>query len=342
MTLLYCDGFDSYATAELNRRYALNASPVIDASVKRNGIGALALNSFTESILWSYGGAITSNKCVVGFAFRCSALPSAASTILQVAVPGGNYQVKIQLLPAGNIRFVTAAVVEDSTAQLVIDTWYHIELEFECANSTASECYVAIDGVVDITVATTSDTQSQAGATIGDISLESNSIGAATYYFDDFYVCDQEGSKNNSLLGDSIVETVLPDGNGYNSDFDGSDGNQVDNFELVDEATPDDDTTYVEDDTVDGIDTFTFAAMSGSPITIHGVAVNMQAKKTTENAKQVRNLARPDSTDYEGVAHTLSTAYQNYQDVWEDNPEDDQAWEVADVDGSEFGVTVEA
>lgn len=337
MALLYVDSFDTYATADLGRRYSVINSPIIDSTEMRTGVGCLHFNSINDGIMIPF--APTDNKFVIGFSFKVSVIPSQNTNIF--AFRGSSIDnLWIRINSDGTVALLrSTTVIGTSLVTITEDTWYHFELLGELANSTTIECVLKINGTVVITIPTGTDTYYQDCIT-AKIQKTTSSVGSL--YFDSLYLMDQSGPKNNDFLGDCVVEAVHPDGNGYNSDFDGSDADKVDNYLLVDEADPDDDTTYIEDDTIGGIDSFTYTAMSGSPATIHGVAVNTMAKKTTENARTIKQVARPASTNYTGDEHTLSESYLTYQDIWEDNPEDDAAWEEADVNGSEFGVKVES
>jgi len=336
MTLRLVDSFDTYATADISRRYTVSATPAIDAVEMRTGVGCLKCDSYTDCIITAI--TCTDDKFVVGFAFKTSAL--VAGDIFRT-MGSATINLTLHLNDDGTFSLKRSTVIIDtSVTALLVDTWYHIELVAQVSNSTTIECILKVDGTTILTLPTSTDTMIAGGLT--GIRLGKFGIPSMTCYFDSYYFMDQDGSTNNTFLGDCVVEAILPDGNGYNSDFDGSDGNQVDNYLLVDEADPDDDTTYVEDDTVGGIDSFTYAAMSETPATIFGVAVTTMAKKTTANARTIKQIARPVSTNYTGDEHTLSESYACFQDIWEDNPADAAAWEEADVNGAEFGVKVEA
>jgi len=302
----------------------------------RTGVGCLAGNSYLDFI--STPLVCVDDKFVVGFAFKFS---TAIAGVMFRTMGTATINLTIALNADGTLSLYRSTVLLDtSVTVLSTDTWYHIELVAQVSNSTTIECILKVDGTTVITLPTSTDTMIAGGIT--SVQLGKLGIPASTFYFDSYYLMDQEGSTNNTFLGDCVVEAILPDGNGYNSDFDGSDGNQVDNYLLVDEADPDDDSTYVEDDTVGGIDAFTYDALSETPATIFGVAVTIMAKKTTANARTIKQIARPVSTNYLGDEHTLSESYACYQDIWEDNPADAAAWEEADVNGAEFGVKVEA
>jgi hypothetical protein len=337
--LLLIDSFDTYVTADLSRRYAVSGSPTIDAVEMRTGVGCLLANSYLHGI--TIAQSFTDDKFVIGFSFKTSDATPGKVMPLMRAMGGATVNLSIALNMDGTLTLLRSlAVLGTSTETLIDDTWHHIELIGEVSNSTTIECILKLDGMTVITVPTTADTLTGGGLT--GLQLGSYNTGGPNFYFDSLYVMDTTGSKNNTFLGDCVVEAILPDGNGYNSDFDGSDADKVDNYLLIDEADPDDDSTYIEDEDVGGIDAFTYSAMAESPATIHGVAVTAMAKKTTANLRTIKQIARPASTNYEGSEHTLSGGYVSYQHIWEDNPEDAAAWEEADVNGSEFGVKVES
>ncbi len=340
MTLRMIDGFDGYATADLAGRHYYPNSPEIQSVVARNSGQSVKCGTGVEYIRFSDSAPFTSSTGVIGFAFQKNGIGGGA--ICEINNSGGSIQASLYYTGSTlQIRRGTT-VLATGAASFVSDVWYYIEWKFEIANSTVGENILNVDGGAYITLAAGADTQNTGSAEVQTFDLGHHALSAGYVYIDDVYVLDLEGSVNNDFLGDVIVETILPDAAGYQSDWDGSDGNKVNNNELVDEATPDGDTTYVEDDTVGGIDSYTYAALSQTPATIHAVAVNTVAKKTTANVRTIKQIARPVSTNYTGAEHTLSVSYANYQDIWETNPADAAAWEEADVNGSEFGVKVES
>ena len=144
---------------------------------------------------------------------------------------------------------------------------------------------------------------------------------------------------NDDFLGQCRVVTLRPStGNGSNTDFTCSTGS--DHGALVDEAAPNDDTDYVSSGTVDHVDTWNFPAV-GYTGTVKGVQLALSAKKTDSGTRAIAAVTRPVSTNrVHATTHYLSTGYLYWLSLWEVNPEDSAAWEVADVDGAEFGAKV--
>lgn len=159
---------------------------------------------------------------------------------------------------------------------------------------------------------------------------------------DDVYICDGSGSVNNDVLGECRVIALLPVTDavdpGTHADFACSTG--TDHGAMVDEWDSNEDTDYVTSDTPGDMDSWNYPAL-GYTGDIKGVQLSIFAKKNDSGTRAIRGLARPASTDYFSPADGyLNTTYLYWMTVWELNPEDSAAWEVADVDGAEFGVKV--
>lgn len=88
----------------------------------------------------------------------------------------------------------------------------------------------------------------------GDTSVNAMS---ATCYIDDFFVDGYAGELDAPVPGRRFL-FALPDGNGADSDWTGSDGNQTDNYLLVDENPNTGDTDYVKAQAAALKDTYTF------------------------------------------------------------------------------------
>jgi hypothetical protein len=176
---------------------------------------------------------------------------------------------------------------------------------------------------------------------LGNVLWDSFGCGVnSNGYMDDIYCCDGSGAQNNDWMGECRVVSLLPStGNGSNTDFTCS--SSTDHGALVDEATPNDDTDYVYSSTLNHVDTWNFPAL-GYTGTIKGVQMNLQAKKTESGTRAIAAVTRPASTNRVHAMNRYlgTTDYLSYAAMWELNPEDSAAWEVADVDGAEFGVKI--
>ena len=153
---------------------------------------------------------------------------------------------------------------------------------------------------------------------------------------DDLYVCNGAGTSNNDFLGDVAVYNLLPNGNGFYSQFVGSDADSTDNYLLVDEAGNPVTTDYAGSPTDGNKDTYTFQDLPVSSGTVLGTQVGMYAAKSDTLAKSIRSVARLSGVDATGTDHTLQTSYDIHDDIYETKP-GGGAWTIADVNNTEFG-----
>lgn len=176
-----------------------------------------------------------------------------------------------------------------------------------------------------------------------DFNMDNN---AGEYYLDDVYILNEQGSVNNSWLGDTRCFPLYPNGNGGSSTpLSGSDGNTTDNYLLVDEAGTPDSTDYVFSSTNGDQDTYTFQDLSVTLGTIRGVEVRMHAAKDDTGTKQLRSVTRRSATDSFGADKVLAAVplYQTHTEMQELDPHAGPgAWTITNVNGTEWGIEVRA
>lgn len=160
--------------------------------------------------------------------------------------------------------------------------------------------------------------------------------------FDDFYICDTTGSIANDFLGDIRVDYYAPNGNGNSSQLLGSDGNSTDNYLLVDEVAPNDDTDYVESATVGQKDTYSFPNMAHTPSNIYGMQILVNAKKSDAGLRSICTVIRSGGADTDGATQALSTSYKYYREIHEADPNTSAAWTQSGVNSAEVGEKVAA
>lgn len=254
----------------------------------------------------------------------------------------GTAQVSLILLASGIIQVCAgnAGTVLASSSLLIPAAWCFIEAKLVVANSGSA--IVKVNGVEYIN-STGIDTQQSANATADSFRIgQAGSSSAMSFIMDDFYVLDGSGAApTNDLIGDCRVETIMPSGNGNSSQFDGSDGNQTDNYLLVDEIDADDDTTYVESPDVNDKDTYAYANLATTAGTVYAINIQPRHKKTTAGTRSIATVARHSTNEVDSSAIPCSTDYVPYMDIRESKP-GGGTWSISDVNGAEFGVKVVA
>jgi hypothetical protein len=342
MALRFIDGWDHYATAQLAQKWTSagtsgGAPAVVGAG--RLGGSRLQLQSngslikvLNAQATWIVGAALTSSDF---------GSPGTNPGGLFGFFDGGTLHVDLRF----NGTFLQATrngtVLATGTIPLSLNTWYYIEMKviIDDVNGVA---IVKVNGVTDINFS--GDTRNAANASADRLRLYAagaSSGGAqSTWFFDDLYLCDGTGgSPTNSFLGDVRVEALFPNGNGNSSQFDGSDGNSTDNYLLVDEATPNSDTDYVESPDVGDKDTYAMTNLTPTAGTVFGVQPLPYAAKTDAGTRSIVSVARLAGTEVDSSDKALSVGYSYYPDIRETKP-GGGAWSISDVNSAEFGAKV--
>lgn len=339
MTLRFVDSFDHYATADLGLKYSsTGGSPAISAGNGRRSTACLRISSTAYSVTRVLDSQST---WIVGFSFRMAALPSGDTSFL-LFQDAGSAQLEVVARADGTLRASrSGTVLGTSSSSLAAATTYYIETKVVIHNSTgtfeirvngSSTGWIALSG---------QDTQNTANATANTIVIEGATSGGNTDY-DDLYICDGAGSANNNFLGDVRVDCYLPNGNGNSSQLVGSDSNSTDNYLLVDEASQNGDTDYVQSATAGQKDTYAFTDMSHTPTSIFGVQVNMVAKKDDSGNRSICSVTRSGGSDTDGATQALGTTYSDYREISETDPNTAAAWTRTNLNSAEFGVKVAA
>ena len=347
MSLLFIDGFDHYATADIGKKWNASAgggNTTISSSNGRRGGGAL-------SAPYNGGGVqktiAAGASFVMGFACTTGSLPSSSPMALALLRDAGTAQCALLLNLDGTLSVVrstgTALTNGTSGGALSINTYYYIEWKVTIADSiSAGSCKVRVNGVDWITVATGQDMKNTANASANQIYLGPWNVGSGptVVYFDDFYLCDQSGSVNNDFLGDVRIDTLYPTSDGNYSQFTPSTGSS--HYVLVDETAPNT-TDYNEGIAVGDRDSYGMGNLGAlASQTVHGVQVNAAILKDDAGAKSAGTFVRSSSTNGDGAGVALGTSQVYVSQVFETDPNGSIAWTETTVNAMEAGVKVTA
>ncbi len=157
--------------------------------------------------------------------------------------------------------------------------------------------------------------------------------GGRVCIFDDTYILDGTGSKN-TFLGPVRAVALFPTGAGASTDFTPSAGS---NWQNVDEASQDGDTTYNTATTPGDHDTYQMGNL-GITGDIIAVQTNMIVRSDAAGAETVAPMLRVNGTDYQGATVGVSTSYVDKREVFEVSPDTGVDWTVSEVDGTEPGM----
>jgi hypothetical protein len=269
--------------------------------------------------------------------FRLNAGAYAATDIFKFMEGATNHTV-IGIDGSGHIvakRNTTLLTGGTSSNVLSLNTWYSLEILTKVHDTTGT-VEVRVNGSNSGWLNLSSlDTRNGATGVINQLQISpTNAFNALC--FADFIIWDTTGSApNNTFLGSKRVTLVAADGDGTTSSWTPNSG--ANNFSRVNEASVDDDTSYISSNAAGTVQLFTFADNAFG--TVNAVITNIYNRKDDANAYTLAEQCRSGGTTYTG-AKTLTpgATYFCEQEIRELDPATSAAWTASGVNAAEFGV----
>jgi len=236
-------------------------------------------------------------------------------------------------------RGASSAMLAASYQYILPNVWNLIEIRYKCDDAPNGRFVVKLNR--EIIIDYTGDTKEQATTNIRYVEFSAPTATANCQgYYDDIVINDTSGAQNNSWPGDGGVRTLRPNGAGSSTDLGLVPNSGEANYEDVDDATPDEDTTYVYGSTVDDHDSYALENLPLVGDTIRAVQWAARARLAEGGNGEIARILRINGSDYQGVDMDIVTAWKYYRDILEINPDDAAAWDKADIDGMEIGVKI--
>lgn len=236
-----------------------------------------------------------------------------------------------------------ATLMSETGSDFATDTWYYIELKTTVRTGTNGSYELRVNEVTKFSASS--------------INLaNAGSDGANKFYWgyttawsnrlDDVYILDDQGSINNSWLGDSQVEGIHPIQDGDDSDWTPSTGS--DNYAMVDDPqSAYNITDYVTGDTAAERDLYEFGNIQELSGTIRGIAVinfgaldqagsrTFKNKYKTDGGGTLYDLPSNGSPEQHAVS---STGFAGFMTIAEENPDTTTNWTTTDLNNAQFGI----
>lgn len=339
MSLLYCTGFDSFSTdADMQAEGWIGDWTYVSISTTLGRRGSQALRLGTTATYTAKIGIPAATTVIAGVAFYVvNGFNLAAYTSILNFIESAVTHVSIRLTPTGNLQIAAGgSVVFTSPSQVFfVNTWHYIEAKVFTDNTTGY-VIVKVDGV-EIANLTGIDTNNVGTPNINAVGLVACALGDYTY-FDDLYICDNSGSYNNDFLGNVRVDYLPADANGAVNEWSRLSGSN--NYEMVDDTTPDGDTTYTYSGTIGDQELYGCAALPHSPANIFGVKEIVVARKTGAEYVYHKPLLRSGSTIYTATDQGLSETYTVKTNIREVDPDTASPWTAGAVNAAQVGSEV--
>ena len=340
MALVFGDSFDHYPTADLGKKWT------VQAGIVRIGLGyALSPHATCVALLSTTSGTLEKvlaanlTTFVAGFWFRCGTTNGAHPIFagMDSATPA-NIHVSLRHDATGHLTLCRdATVLATSTNTISNDTWYHVEIKATIDDANG-EYEVRVDGsaVNWVPAATGKDTRNSGNANIGSVKLYGgvNSAEPLPHFFQDFYLLNTTGAQASDFLGPSRFAVLRPVTAGTTAEWT---GNYADNWVNVSDSIADSDSTFNQSSTAGRTDQF---AMTDVPAgTIHAIQHVIFAKRDAGGARTIRPITRIAGTDYNGATVTVAATYLFYCEPVMFSPATGgaTAWDDAELNGAEMG-----
>ncbi len=350
MARLWSCGFELQSATSGIEWNTTTGSPTINTSIKRSGAASLRVNPTAATAFIRHKVMATGAGTLFfrGYIYIASA-PAGGTTIMSILAStsaGGS----MVLLNDRTLILINGAGTQigSASAAIPLNEWHYIELSFIASAGTHT-----VTGKLD-------GTQFASGAGSAVTLIDSVWIGCidtdtADLYFDDLAVNDTTGSAQTGFPGPGSIVHMKPDGAGDNAQW-ASGAGGTNNWDRVDEITPDDATTYnkrintgtlIDDHALEssanaGID-------SGATITLVQVGVRIGAISATSTARDgvLRIKSQASGTLLESAAidwsvngwatHMDTTGIQVYKLTSYTDPQGGGAWTPALLDTAQIG-----
>lgn len=351
MTLILAESWTGDGTNQVNyigpgKWTSIGGEWGFTASLGRNGLNGVRGGIGTPAANRALGAAEEDDYLVVGIAVSFDFVGEGTEHLLQLmSDSGATTHLTATTTDTGSviIRRGTGSgtiIAETDDNVLVSEHFHFIEVEARLSDST-SDLHVYVDGVErTLSPAGPYDTKNAGTKTVFDfVKLVQGAHNPPSgRIIGEVYILNEQGSVNNSPLGDVRIEVLRPNGNGNSSQLLGSDGNSTDNYLLVDEATHND-ADYVGSATDNQKDTYAYSNLSATAGDVAAVQVVTRALKSDSGAKSIANISRSGANETDAADRGLSQSATPYGDIYETKP-GGGAWTISDVNAMEAGVKV--
>lgn len=256
---------------------------------------------------------------------------------------GTTQQVDLRVDATGHLYFTRNGTTIGSTSSGTVSPgWHYFEVKCKIASGTSGSAEVKMDGTVMLTI-TGVNTQNSGAAQMNRIYWLAV-VQASTQHTKDIYILDTGTGTNTTYLGNLTVKVLYANAAGTNQQWAANTGTQVaavQDGKSHSGTWPDDDTTYIFDTVSGHVSAFAMDSV-GAPASVASAVHVTYARRDSIGSRSINQVAQQSggSTVETGSAIGLTTTYQYYYDVLEQNPTGPAAWTHTTLDATEFGTKI--
>jgi len=353
MALIYADSFDGYAaTADLlsTGRWDGDTGVVLETTGGAFGGNCVSFDDDSDTLFKLLPASPSGVEIRIAFWVKIASGSIFAGDFLQLRSTQGG-------LLAWNLGFsttdlwLTLSSFDDSlfpatevtgSTDIDDDQWHHIEIYFKAGDGTDGAYKAIIDGITEFENTGTDTNNAVTAADFAKLDLltiPGRNLTADGWLIDDLVIWDDSGSDFTGELGQHRMEALTPTAEGAADQFTPSAG--VDNSAMVDDASPDGDSTYVESSTTGHEDFYEFTDMATAPTGIFGVYVTAVLRVPDFGTQDFRLKSRQSASEGDGATQTLEGMnYQAVHEFFAQDPDSVADWNTAGVGTAQFGIEV--
>ncbi|MDD5708293.1 MAG: hypothetical protein PHR35_20435 [Kiritimatiellae bacterium] len=344
--LLWIEGFDNFGGSGRPSPTGIMASKYLVSAENDMYMYAGRFTGYGMRLIWDSTcwlrtpGSLTTNDTVVlGFAFFQTAFGGNYADVLRL-YDSGYVAMTVTAMANGDLRVYRgsqSSLLATASAPYSLGAWHYLEFKVK-VNSSTGTFELRIDGS---TVASGSNVNTKGGTHdyidgFGFCGMGVN--GSVCWEYDDLYFLDGSGAFNNDFLGNMRVVALRPNAGGDSTDFTPDSG---DNYDRVNEAIQDEDTSYVESDTTDQCDLYNYDSLTGITQDIKGIQVNTECRETDTDPYSLITPCLSNSVLSEDSAQGVGTStYTTRRRLMELNPDGSVVWTPDALNAVQFGVKV--
>lgn len=212
------------------------------------------------------------------------------------------------------------------------NNWFYLEVGFSILD-VGGAVQVRINGVIVIDLV---DVDTRNGGTTAQWNLVSFNWAATSLQLriDDFYICDDQGTVNNSYLGNARVKALLANGAGDLTQFTRSNTSILNWQNAINKSI--DDTLYVYTPTVGDQDLYTVTPIVNAPV-VFGIDVLGFYRQDDATQLYPKNTIKSGGVTSYGAVNASYSTYKAFRDIWELNPSTGLGFTGTEVNALQIG-----